>query len=160
MEVSMDTFSKRFLHARDGDLTPQESYCTRIAHPHFAPTYFLGLVRPLEMIEQEDIAEALIVAALSPCRNLTLQFRILSGELYIESIERSIMLMEEWHMSRLIGHISALKWDDLRGEFFISLYNPKDLPPEHQQLITIGGLLKLLAKFGYEPYVPEKITRN
>ncbi len=94
----MSDFAHRFRRARDGDLTPSESWLKKKNDPYFHRGAELCFVRLLEHLQEEDYAEAMIYAAMLPIHNVALSFRSQSGDPDVMRlfVEEGMRCFQKW----------------------------------------------------------------
>jgi len=148
----MDNFARAYLVARDGGRTAEESWCSR---EQSAQRFEVGFTAPLEWLSAAQFEECLLLAARSGAYYALFHFKhTLPFDAAQEAVFRYFTAyLKPLYERHVIGG-SALLIDVRGGYFHVGLFNIRDIPAEHRQLVSADDGHRLLAEAGFEPAEP------
>jgi|GEM_PF-3794264 len=145
----MHMFEQRFLAARDGDLSPFDSWRRRNIVNGEHIRFEIGFVKPLECLCGDDYEELLLVAAESKATVAWLHARF-SCE-FEEAKEFWVRHTHEYHAParHVLGQTAAV-WREGGVSIQVALFRPDHKPLEDRRYATIEQVAGMMSQLGYK----------
>jgi hypothetical protein len=144
----MNNFEQRFLAARDGDLSPHESWRRRKVND--VPMRFeVDMLKMLESLTLSDYQEQLLAAAESKATVAWFTVRFLSN--FDDAIKLWSGHIKEYHepMKHVLGQVAAV-WNTGLVRMQTGLFHPDHKPPEDRSFLTLEQLSDAFGQIGYK----------
>lgn len=141
----MDDFIRRYLHARDGNRTPNESWADKWEDGR-PPGFRLSFREAMENISRESIEEALVAAVESGNTYAQLHFRYESSEAVFVACDTLLdsFFFPLRHMGVIGMAMSPYETSPKQGAWLIDLYPIEAVPSRQRGLLTTGEVAALL----------------